>query len=671
MKKAYILITICLFTCLFEAYSQKISLNGEWSFAIDPLGKGVENDWHEDIPSSPNGLVRGWGIVTVPHTYTLDSRYNITGIAWYRRSFNLPENIGDRVCRIRFSAVFYKARIWINGTYIGRHEGGYTPFMFDLTLVVKPGKNSISVEVDNRWDDYTVPGARIGTAVNLQVYPWYEYGGITEPVSLLVTDKAFITKQKIEPDIDLKKNTAVVNIKTWANLYTKTSQKMSIEGFIAYSDSPSAPLVRFSPLIIDASPYSENLIQQKINLSSNLVSLWDPDNPFLYTFTTIIKSGNYTDTIQTRTGLRKIEASHGNLLLNGQPVRMGGVNRHHDYPRSGSLEPQKAVETDFRLIKSGNMLLSRISHYPSNDTELDWADENGLLIIEEIPSWQNDDVQLADPLFQALLILQSKEMIERDWNRPSVIGWSCGNEYSSWTPEADAYTKIMTDFFRSIDQGRFATFITHMPATLPKNMPVPHNSLRYSDIICINYYIEKGLEEHLERLHNNFPEKPILITEFGSMSYIPDKEEARIKTFMLYINTMRKYPYIVNLSWWTFNDYISRYPGTGTTGFRTFGMVNMDRSKRDLYNTVQREFSPLIIDKNPTSIKITSRTDFPSYIVKGYCVKLKSNSEVIKEWPLPVLKPGMTYTVDLTGLNTNGNIIEITNPKGFVINELK
>lgn len=670
LKGVIALISIFLMTCWINLYSQSINLSGKWSIATDMTEKGVEHDWHEPFNPNTQGLAQGWDAVEVPHCFTLDSRYNITGKVWYRKSFNLPENTNEKVCRIRFASVFYKTRVWVNGMYIGTHEGGYTPFVYDLTKYVKPGNNFISVEVDNRWDAFTIPAARTEPYNKGQVYPWIEYGGITGDVKIMLTDKVFIINQKIEPDIDLKKNTAVIKLKTWVNLYDTLSQAITIEGYIAFSEKPDVLVARIPSNVVNVIPYSDNLILQKVSLKPEQVKLWDFDHPDLYTITTIVKHGSMTDTFRVRTGLRVIEAREGKLLLNGQPVRMGGANRHRDYPGYGSLDPLHVVKTDMEIMKTGNMLLTRLHHYPANETLLDWADENGMLIIEEIPVWQMTDPQLIDPILQAKAAIQAREMVERDWNRPSVIGWSGGNEYNTWTPEGDLYSKFITDFFRSLDPTRLATIVSWVHATSPENISAAHNSFRHCDIICINYYIESDLDLHLERLHRKFPEKPVMIAEFGKLS-LQTNEEARIKNLMYYVNTVRKYPFVAGISWWTINDYHSRYPGTHPDGYRSFGLVNEAREKLDTYFVAQKEFSPLKVEQAGTVFKLTSRDDFPSFIVKDYKIRVLNGDKVIREVPVPQLNPGMSFSADIPETSQEGILIRIISAGGFVVNEIK
>lgn len=669
-KELHIFLVFILITYSFNAKSQDISLNGRWSIATDISGKGVENDWHDLFAPNANGLTPGWDAVEVPHSFTLDTRYNITGRVWYKRSFNLPENIKNKVCRIRFASVFYKARVWVNGTYTGTHEGGYTPFVYDLTKFVKPGLNCISVEVDNRWDDFSVPAARTGKLPKDQVYPWIEYGGITGDVKLLITDKVFISNQKIEPAIDLKKNTAAINLKTWIYLYENSDRPLTVEGSISFADNPGLVLVKIPPSTINGVSFSDNIISQQVKLKDWQVKLWDFDHPVLYNITTIVKSGNSVDTFLVRTGLRIVDTRDGKLLLNGQPVRLGGANRHRDYPGYGSLDPIKVVKEDMELMKSGNMLLTRLHHYPANETLLDWADENGMLIIEEIPVWQWTDPQLIDPLMRHKASMQAREMVERDWNRPSVIGWSGGNEYPTWTQEGDSYTKFITDFYRSLDTTRLSTMVSHAPATRPENFAYGHNSFRYCDIICINYYIESDLDQNLERVHEKFPDKPVIITEFGKLS-LQTNEGERISNLNYYLNTIRKYPFVAGLSWWTINDYRSRYPGTQPDGYRSFGLANEERNRLDTYFAFRKELCPLVAGYENSTLRLTARNDFPSFIVRDYKIRVVKGKDIIREVPVPSLNPGKIWTVELPELLSDVFKIEMVSPGGFVVHEIK
>jgi beta-glucuronidase len=217
MKKHFLIIGIIILG--FSVKAQVISLNGTWSFAIDPTNVGEQNGWQQPWEIAKDNvslLPSGWDQVTVPHCWSLDTRYNFIGKAWYRKGFKLPGDVTNSCVRLKFGAVYYKCRIFLNGELVGMHEGGYTPFTLDITQKVKvPEVNFLVVEADNSWDQLALPGARIGKNPNDQLFPWYEFGGITRDVTLEVSSKVYISKQKIESVPNLQNGTSRIKIITW------------------------------------------------------------------------------------------------------------------------------------------------------------------------------------------------------------------------------------------------------------------------------------------------------------------------------------------------------------------------------------------------------------------------------------------------------------------------
>ena len=229
LKQSFIFFFLC---CLgLKSTAQEISLNGAWNFALDPLSRGEVLGWH--LPwkinekDSANGYAAArFDVVNVPHCWSTDIRYNFVGKAWYRKAFKLPEDAKDKLVRIRFEAVYYKCRIFINGEIAAFHEGGYTPFEVNISKFIKQNQlNFITVEVDNSWTDLTVPGARMGDNPSAQFFPWYEYGGITRDVNILLTDKVYVKNQKIESTPNLSTGKALVKIITWVENKSMKEEK--------------------------------------------------------------------------------------------------------------------------------------------------------------------------------------------------------------------------------------------------------------------------------------------------------------------------------------------------------------------------------------------------------------------------------------------------------------
>ena len=351
------------------------------------------------------------------------------------------------------------------------------------------------MQVDNSWSTNTLPGARIGPRVQDQVYPWLEYGGIVRPVALVLTDPVHVAKQRVIATPDLVHGTAAIEVTTHVANASDQPAKVRLElAILLPGEKQAAVSWQVNPeLAVGASipPRSTVPVTVRVNLAREQVRLWDVDHPVLYTLRTLLRindGGAAADEPEAVLfGIRKLEAKGGRLLLNGEPVRMGGANRHADHPRYGSMDPQDVIETDMRQMKRANMELCRISHYPVSELLLDWADRNGLLIIEEGLNWQLTEAQMDSPEIRSKFQSQMQEMIERDWNHPSVIGWSVGNEYPSETPPGLSWTKDMVEWVRAIDNSRLLTFASNR-AGLPKIATPEDEGSRYVDLVCVNLY---------------------------------------------------------------------------------------------------------------------------------------------------------------------------------------
>lgn len=671
------LITGCfLFLLSSFTHAQQISLHGNWNFALDPTKSGEKLDWYmpwQPIENSPQGYSVGWDIVQVPHCFSIDQRYEgYVGTVWYRKMFEYKGDISQKHLRLHFDAIFYQCRIWLNGKYVGIHEGGYTPFEFDITEFLQEGNNFLAVEVDNAWGHTTIPGARLGNEPKHLVYPWWEYGGITRDVYLVETGKVFVAKQKIEAEPDLKSGSATVKVKTWIR-NTETSPVSLNVGLALRSGEEKITLNKKNKeqsKSITIKPYSEETVTQTITLSSDQVKLWHFDHPNLYSLQTALSGSS--DTFEERFGIRKIETKEGKLFLNGESIRVGGANRHSDHPEYASMDNEAVASIDMPLIKEASMVFSRLNHTPTNKAFMDWCDEKGYLIIAEPGNWQISPQQMADPVMRAKFVQQMTELIERDWNRPSVIGWSMGNEYASWTAEGDAWTGDMAATAKQLDSTRLLTFVSIGHGGSEENLATPHDSFRYCDLLCINFYGGgAGLEQGLENLHKKYPDKPVFISEFG-LRADEKTEEERIAYFKDYLDLVRKKEYVVGTSWWAFNDYRSRFPNTNPNGYREWGLVDPDRNPRKLYEVVREEYASatLKFDKSTDKMKIIvqARTDYPAYTLSGYTLEYNNEKNEAQKMPLNTLKPGESQTIEITQ-STLPTTIKLISPTGFTVLE--
>jgi beta-glucuronidase len=653
-----ILGTFWAFTALAQA-PKSIPLNGEWRFVLDPVRMGEKNEWY-----SPKINASTWDKVSVPHSFTADARYQFyMGAAWYRRTFSWQPNASKKVL-LHFDAVFYQCSVWLNGRKVGTHEGGYTPFYFDISEVLKSGENTLYVAVDNDTSKPgTVPGAKDTGMPNAGFPGWVNYGGITRSVYLTTEPSLYIENLKVEATPDLVAQTAIVKIK--ARVKNAGSQAITPKITLQLTQNQQVIPLKWTTKTLSVQPNQTAILEAEASLKPSEVKLWDIDEPNLYEVQVVAN----TDTAQTHFGIRKVEVKNAQLLLNGQPIKVAGGNRVLDYPKLGSVEPDWLIDKDLRLMKETGMELHRLTHYTPSEAVYDWADRHGMLIITEAGNWQLTPNQMDTDSIRQKFRSQFKEMVERDWNHPCVIAYSVGNEYLSETPSGQRWTKDMIAYARELDPTRLYTFASYRLNLLPKK-PEDEAS-QYCDFVSTNTY--GNHLKVLQHIHALYPEKPIFISEYGTRADGKDGEAGQITHLEKFLSEIRTLPYVVGASWWSFNDYQSRYLGTNPNGLRPWGLVNFDRSPRALYAFHQQEMSPVKVEKvsfkqgnegvHRLRLRITSRGDFPAYTLKKYILSIDNQRIVI-----PELQPAQSIELDVVirGFEST-TMLEIHKPTGFVI----
>lgn len=634
----------------------RLSLNGEWTFLLDPVKVGEANHWY-----APDFATGGFDKVQVPHSFSVDKRYfYYTGTAWYVKNFQSTAVPAGYKAFLRFEAVFYKTTVWLNGKKVGMHEGGYTPFELEVTDQLQ-AKNILALSVNNEWDTTTIPGAKTADTFSRtdhsQLYPWINYGGITRPVHLVIRPDVFVQKAQVMTDPDQPKGDARIRIKAVINNFSAQAVQTTVTANIYFGGQKVN--AKFKPIATRMAANGSTPVVLEGVLPAAAVKRWYPDEPHLYTAAIIADR----DTLTTSFGIRTIQVKGTQLLLNGEPIHMGGCNRPLDYPGYGSLDPDEVLEQDLALIRQGSMEFSRLSHYPVSESLLNWADRNGLLIIAEAGNWQMTPKQMADPVMRAKFQSQMKEMIERDWNHPCIIAYSMGNEFQAQTPEGKAWVRDMSAFTKTIDTTRLITFASYTVFRDYVQKPEDEAS-QYVDFISANIY--GNHLKLLQKIHTVYPNKPIYISEFGMRFNITGKEENRLTYFKKAMEAFRQCDYLVGASVWTLNDYQSRFPGTDADGYRAWGLITPARVVRESYVYLQEEFAPAVLEvvkreAGKLTIAVVARTGFPSYTLRNY--QLQYGAAVIK---LKTLKPGERQEVEIL-VAMDGVKVSLVKPGGFII----
>jgi len=412
----------------FKGYAQELlinvdnrttkSLNGQWDIIIDPLENGYYNFhlkehaegtkkafFSDGRPSDKSELLE-YSFDTgeklhVPGDWNSQKEKLLfyEGTVWYRRKFNykLPEN---KRLFIYFGAVNYEAIVYLNGKKIGEHTGGFTPFNFEISDVVKQGENSLVVKVDNKRKKDAIPTTMLD---------WWNYGGINRRVLLIEEEQTFIRDYHVQ-----LANDSFNEIRGWIQLDGEARQQ-SVTLNIAEADVHKT-------VNTNSDGYA------KFAMKANL-DLWSPENPKLYP----VKISSATDTIRDEIGFRSIQVTGTQILLNGSPIYLRGICLHEEAPtREGRAYSHEDAQILLNWAKELNCNYVRLAHYPHNEYMTRLADRMGLLVWSEIPVYWA--LQWDKPEVFNNASRQLKDMISRDKNKASIIIWSLANE----TPESDA-----------------------------------------------------------------------------------------------------------------------------------------------------------------------------------------------------------------------------------------
>ena len=699
-----------LFTACHGFAAQRIDLNSSWQFTIDPMRIGEKWNWHgKDLPSESQ-----WTALDVPHCWPSDPRTPHTGAAWYRRKLTVPKEAENRHVRLVFDAVFYRAKVWLNGQFLGEHEGGYTPFEFDITSGALPGKEStLAVEVDNSWSTETIPGARPGPLPRDQVNPWFNYGGIVRDVYLLVSSPVHVARQRVVAKPNLADGTAALQATIWvANPGSEDARVEVCAEVHERAHAQDRCLLATDSGLENARGHparSTTPVQMQVTLEPSDVELWDQDHPRLYQLETKVFSGDpHTqppdDTHEVTFGIRSVEVRKTELLLNGKPVKMGGVNRYSDHPEFGMIEPKQVIDQDMTLMKSANMELAQPPHYPMPPAMFDWADRHGMLMIEEVGNVWLTPEQMDSPGMRRLFETQTEEMICRDWNHPSVIGYSIGNEYDSTSPAGLSWTKDMGSFVRRLDPARLVTFgCDRFVWTEVRNQikKPEEDGSHYVDLVSLSIYgPPEEVAKSLDFIHGLWPDRALFINQWGSLGEVwgkwkdlpvldrdpPAKIQAYISGFA---EVLRKRPWVVGASYWAFADYRSLWPGgTFPDGYRHLGAVTRERKPRPVYEMLREEFSPAVIRELKTEggdspggslkalVRVQARGDFPSYELRDYEVRWQvlnaAGASLYRDSKkMDLLRPGEECTLEFQCPQENRRgatamRAEVVRPTGFI-----
>ncbi len=481
-------------------------LNGTWKFMwvqspkdrpMDFQDPSVDVSGWDDIPVPSNWELQGYGIpiyVNQPYEWTrhpdpphVPHDYNPVGS--YRRDFEIPDTWDGREIFIHFGAVKSAMFIWVNGKKVGYSQGSKTPAEWDITKYVKPGKNTLAVQVF-RWSDGSY----------LECQDFWRISGIERDVYLFATPKVHIRDFFVHAPL--------------INNYKDGQLQVEVElRNYASHDRKAVPPALLEVVLTDERGNQVAGLEQPVSIKGKgkqfftftkvlpNVKPWSAEVPNLYRMALVLKDrdGKVTEATGCRVGFRTTEVKDGLLLVNGKPVLFKGVDRHEHDQYKGHVVSEELMTEDIRLMKANNINAVRTSHYPNDPKWYELCDRYGIYVIDEANieshgmGYRPDRTLGNRPEWIDAHLDRTRRMVERDKNHPSVITWSLGNEAGNGVCFYATY-----EWIKNRDKSRP---VQYERALLDYN----------TDVYCPMYpgirYIEKYAQTHHDR--------PLIMCEYA------------------------------------------------------------------------------------------------------------------------------------------------------------
>lgn len=652
------LIGIMLLTsCNKPVTREAISLSGNWNFCVDSLSVGEDNNWEANgLPQSSTKNV------TVPHVWNVDKGLEkYWGKGWYERKFEISGSDLGKTFRLQFDGVYHDAIVYINGQKAGEHIGsGYNRFFINITPFIGAGQNTVTVQVNNAFSRNNIPF--------LKSFDWANDGGIYRNVFLVITDPQAIKNIHVigTPNGNIGK----------ANINISFIDKSKID----------ASKLKLLATITEENQSTENQIfeselkgvfekgQYKSSLTFNNINPWHFDSPNLYKLTVkLMVDGTQKDEFTTVFGFRSIKVENNQYVLNGEPVRLMGVEwMPGSNLKRGMAETTADFKKNLTLMKNANCIFTRF-HWQQDEYIFDWCDRNGILIQEEIPFW-GGTTMLNDTLFN-LGVQHLTEMTENHYNHPSIISWGIGNELDSKNPENIAFLKKLYSLAKDIDSSRLVNYVSNkIHSSKPGDKDYLPDASSEFDMIMFNEYYStwfyQSLDvvgDELDRINALYPGKPITISEWGLCEPVhkggdPRRSEEMVQQLKIYGSK----GYVAGAIYFCLNDYRTHRGEDFTYTYpqRVHGVCDINLNPKPSYEVLKSQSSPLIIKSvdvknNEVIITISGKTGIPSYTVRNYTIVCGSEKVQINE-----LKPGEDKTFRI---NTKANEFSIIRSTDFEV----
>ncbi|MEB8347183.1 hypothetical protein OO010_14090 [Flavobacteriaceae bacterium KMM 6898] len=573
----------CIYILFFASqfvFAQQVELK-EWTFSIGGASS----------------------MVTLPHTWNAEDAFDdvpgyYRGDGVYKKNINIEDL--SKVYFLHFEGANQKMELYVNGTKVGEHKGGYTAFNFDISAALTKGKNIIKVIVTNAHD---------GTIPPLDA-DFTFYGGLYRKVFLEIENSLFFSKNygadvvKIDPIITANKE-GKISFTVKVTNSNSPSKTFSLATNISTNNKLDRPLTDVRELKVSQ---SDTLIDWELNIRTP--ELWSPNHPYLYQVVLKLYDdrGKLMDSYSHHIGFRTISISTDGFLINGEKLKLLGVNRHQDLETLGNAVDSDIQVQDLIKIKEMGSNFLRLAHYPQVKEIYRAADSLGLILWSEIPVVNKVPSNKDYMEFKATSLRMQQEHIAQNYNHPSLVFLGYMNEIflrmvfdKPEKKEADQIIANTMELAQELEILTRRLAPRHVTVMALHGDPI-YNVTGISDLSMVigwNLYygwylgMPEDLGAFLDDEHSLYPDKPLILSEYGVgtddriHSLDPLKydfsEEYQLLYHQGYWNQIHDRSFMIGMTAWNYADFGSEFRGDPQPHVNQKGLVNFNRTPKNIY----------------------------------------------------------------------------------------
>ncbi len=546
----------------FNKSRKVFNLNGIWDFSFVEEGFVPSSRLTKVIPMAVPGSVN--------ELTTNKKEKNHVGVVAYEKVINLPICKNERTF-LRIGAACHIAKVYIDGEFVAKHNGGFLPLDVEITKYVTKN-NRLTIVLDNRLSYETLPIGEVNNGKQTIHHDFYNYYGIHRDVLVYTTPKESIKDIYIES--------------AYEGDYQKLFYRIDLDNYD--ETNLKVEVIDENNKVVAVG----NQIKDVLTIENPI--LWNVKDAHLYTLRVTTSLDEYEEVF----GIRKVEIKDAQIFVNDKKVYLKGFGKHEDFPIVGKANISAVNIRDYACMDWMGANSFRTSHYPYAEEMYDLADKLGYLVIDEVPAvgfnfWNSVPVFCEERVNKKTLEVhksQIKEMINRDKNHPCIISFSLANEATTWEDNSLPYFEEIVNYTRTL---------TNKPLTIVENNSA-HGSrvAKLFDIIGVNkyngWYIEHG---NLDCIHDNLKreltlwyevyKKPLIVTEFGADTiegnhYLPSEtfsEEFQVEFLDEFCKVFDELPFICGEHIWNFADFKTKEGLQRVRGNRK-GVFTRDRQPK-------------------------------------------------------------------------------------------